>query len=147
MCSSDLLRAWSEILEALPGSRLVLKSASLDFHDTADRVLEAFEEFGIAAGRIELRGWAVQREAHLKMYEDIDIALDTFPYNGTTTTCEALWMGVPVVTRAGDVHMSRVGASLLHAAGLDDLIAQNAVEYVEAAVALAGDEERRRELR
>jgi predicted O-linked N-acetylglucosamine transferase (SPINDLY family) len=110
-------------------------------------VLEAFEEFGIAAGRIELRGWAVQREAHLKMYEDIDIALDTFPYNGTTTTCEALWMGVPVVTRAGPVHMSRVGASLLHAAGLDDLVAQNAVEYVEAAVALAGDEERRRELR
>lgn len=145
--SASTVRAWSEILDALPGSRLVLKSASLDFHDTADRVLEAFEEFGIAAGRIELRGWAVQREAHLKMYEGIDIALDTFPYNGTTTTCEALWMGVPVVTRAGDVHMSRVGASLLHAAGLDDLVAQNAVEYVEAAVALAGDEERRRELR
>lgn len=145
--SAGTVRAWSEILEAVPGSRLVLKSASLDFHDTADRVLEAFEEFGVAAGRIELRGWATEREAHLSMYDDIDVALDTFPYNGTTTTCEALWMGVPVVTRAGDVHMSRVGATLLHAAGLDDLVAQNAVEYVEAAVALAGDEERRRELR
>ena len=145
--SAGTLRAWSEILEALPGSRLVLKSASLDFHDTADRVLEAFEEFGIAAGRIELRGWAAQREAHLKMYEDIDIALDTFPYNGTTTTCEALWMGVPVVTLAGDVHMSRVGASLLAAAGLNNLIAHDADGFVKIAVEIARDYARRRELR
>ena len=145
--SAGTVRAWSEILDAVPGSRLVLKSASLNFHETADRVLEAFEEFGIAAGRIEVRGWVAQREAHLKMYEGIDIALDTFPYNGTTTTCEALLMGVPVVTRAGEVHMSRVGATLLHAAGLDDLVTHNAVEYVETAVALAGDADRRRELR
>ena len=145
--TAGAVRAWSEILEAVPGSRLVLKSASLNFHETADRVLEAFEECGVASGRIEVRGWVAQREAHLKMYEGIDIALDTFPYNGTTTTCEALWMGVPVVTRAGDVHMSRVGATLLHAAGLDDLVTNNAVEYVEAAVALACDDERRRELR
>ena len=81
------------------------------------------------------------------MYEGVDIALDTYPYNGTTTTCEALWMGVPVVTRAGEVHMSRVGASLLHAAGLGDLVAHDAVDYVETVVALACDQERRRELR
>ena len=105
------------------------------------------KDCGVEPGRVEARGWVGARAAHLALYEGVDIALDTFPYNGTTTTCEALWMGVPVVTRAGDVHMSRVGASLLHAAGLDDLIAQNAVEYVEAAVALAGDEDRRRELR
>ena len=145
--NAGMVRLWSAILEALPGSRLVLKSASLDFTETADRVLEGFEEFGIAAGRIEVRGWVAKREQHLQMYEGVDIALDTYPYNGTTTTCEALWMGVPVVTRAGEVHMSRVGASLLHAAGLGDLVAHDAVDYVETAVALACDEERRRELR
>ena len=143
----SMLRLWSEILRAVPGSRLLLKSASLNFTETADRVLESFDEFGIAAGRIELRGWAAQREQHLQMYDGVDIALDTWPYNGTTTTCEALWMGVPVVTRAGNVHMSRVGASLLHAAGLDDLVTHSGADYVETAVALAGDEERRRELR
>ena len=81
------------------------------------------------------------------MYEGVDIALDTHPYNGTTTTCEALWMGVPVVTLAGDVHMARVGASLLHSAGLDELIATDGEAYVAIAVALANDEARRRTLR
>ena len=145
--TAGTVRSWCAILEAVPGSRLVLKSASLNFTETVDRVLESFEQFGIAAGRVEVRGWVARRDQHLRMYEDVDIALDTYPYNGTTTTCEALWMGVPVVTRAGDVHMSRVGASLLHAAGLDDLVARDANDYVETAVALAGDEARRRELR
>jgi predicted O-linked N-acetylglucosamine transferase (SPINDLY family) len=145
--NAGMIHLWCAILEAVPGSRLVLKSASLNFAETADRVLESFEEFGVAAGRVEVRGWVAQREQHLRMYEGIDIALDTYPYNGTTTTCEALWMGVPVVTRAGGVHMSRVGASLLHAAGLDDLVTHDAQEYVDAAVALAGDELKRRELR
>lgn len=145
--NAGTVRAWSAILEAVPGSRLRLKSASLDFSETCDRVLESFEACGIAAGRVELHGWIAQRGQHLKMYEGVDIALDTYPYNGTTTTCEALWMGVPVVTRAGDVHMARVGASLLHAAGLDALVASAAQEYVDRAVALARDEARRRELR
>jgi predicted O-linked N-acetylglucosamine transferase (SPINDLY family) len=145
--TAGTLRLWCEILDAIPGSRLVLKSASLNFTETADRVIEAFEQFGIAGGRIDIRGWVARREQHLALYEGIDIALDTYPYNGTTTTCEALWMGVPVVTRAGDTHMSRVGASLLHAAGLDDLVTHDGTDYVETAVALAGDEARRRELR
>jgi predicted O-linked N-acetylglucosamine transferase (SPINDLY family) len=141
------VRLWSAILQAVPGSRLVLKSAALDFTETADRVLEAFEECGVAAGRVALRGWIAQRGAHLQMYEGVDIALDTHPYNGTTTTCEALWMGVPVVTLAGDVHMARVGASLLHSAGLDELIVTDSEAYVAIAVALANDEARRRTLR
>ncbi len=145
--TAGTLRLWCAILEAVPGSRLVLKSASLNFSETADRVIEAFEQFGIAGGRIETRGWIARREQHLAQYDGIDIALDTYPYNGTTTTCEALWMGVPVVTRTGDTHMSRVGASLLHAAGLDDLVTRDGTDYVETAVALAGDNARRRELR
>ena len=144
---AGMVRVWSRILEAVPGSRLVLKSAALNFAETGERVLEAFEQFGVAEGRVEVRGWIARREQHLQMYEGVDIALDTWPYNGTTTTCEALWMGVPVVTRAGSVHMSRVGASLLHAAGLDELVARDAQHYVDIAVALANDEAHRRELR
>ena len=144
--NQGMVKLWSDILAAVPASRLLLKASSLNYAETADRVLESFENCGVAAGRVELHGWVAGRGQHLRMYEGVDIALDTFPYNGTTTTCEALWMGVPVVTRAGDVHMARVGASLLHAAGLDELVARNAQQYVEIAVALANDTARRCEL-
>jgi predicted O-linked N-acetylglucosamine transferase (SPINDLY family) len=85
--------------------------------------------------------------AHLAAYHQVDIALDPFPYNGTTTTCEALWMGVPVVTLRGDRHVGRVGASLLTQVGLPDLIAASVEEYVEVAAALAVDAARLNELR
>ena len=114
---------------------------------TADRVRERFGAHGVEASRLDLRGWSADRTEHLRAYGEIDIALDTFPYNGTTTTCEALWMGVPVITMAGDSHMSRVGATLLAAAGLETLIAQTADEYVQSAVALATDAPRRERMR
>jgi tetratricopeptide (TPR) repeat protein len=79
---------------------------------------------------------------HIGMYSNIDIALDTFPYNGTTTTCEALWMGVPVITRKGIIHASRVGTSILKNSGLEDLIAESRPDYINKAVQLAGDIER-----
>ncbi len=75
----------------------------------------------------------------MALYSEVDVALDTFPYHGATTTCEALWMGVPVVTLAGPVHVSRVGVSLLHAAGLAELIAESPQEYVRKAAELAAD--------
>jgi predicted O-linked N-acetylglucosamine transferase (SPINDLY family) len=81
----------------------------------------------------------------LRAYYGIDIALDTFPYNGTTTTCEALFMGVPVVTLAGRAHLSRVGASLLTRVNLAELIAQTHEEYARIAISLARDASRRRE--
>ena len=79
---------------------------------------------------------------HLSMYAEMDIALDTFPYNGTTTTCEALWMGTPVVTLSGNRHAARVGASLLGRIGLDDCIATDIADYTEIAVKLATDQSR-----
>jgi predicted O-linked N-acetylglucosamine transferase (SPINDLY family) len=104
-------------------------------------------ERGVAAERIELVAWLPDAAAHLTLYHRMDIALDPFPYNGTTTSCEALWMGVPVVTLRGDRHAGRVGASLLSQIGLTDLIADSVEEYVEIAVALAGNTGRLSDLR
>ena len=84
---------------------------------------------------------------HLSRYGEVDIALDVFPYNGTTTTCEALWMGVPVVTLAGSIHVSRVSASILNNVGLADLVADTPEKYLEIAQRLAVDVEKRRALR
>jgi predicted O-linked N-acetylglucosamine transferase (SPINDLY family) len=98
------------------------------------------------AERIELVPMLADTAAHLGLYDRIDIALDPFPYNGTTTTCEASWMGVPVITLRGDRHAGRVGASLLTQLGLTELIADSVEEYVEIAVALAVDQARLGEL-
>lgn len=145
--TEPMVEVWSRILLAVPGSRVLLKAALLQNDRARDRVLAHFARAGVAADRVELRGWSSGRDTHLSAYADVDIALDTFPYNGTTTTCEALWMGVPVVTLAGDVHMARVGATLLASVGLDALVAQTPNAYVDAAVNLAHDRERLAEMR
>src|SRR5208282_4159051 len=84
-------------------------------------------------------GWEPEPGGHLALYNRVDIALDPFPYHGTTTTCEALWMGVPVITLAGQSHVSRVGVSLLSNVGLPELIAQTPEQYVSIARELAAD--------
>jgi len=145
--NAQSLRLWGRILAGVPGSRLVLKSSVLGFPDTVDRLLDAFERAGIDPAQVDLQGWISGRQQHLEAYHDVDIALDTFPYNGTTTTCEALWMGVPVITQAGEVHMSRVGASILHCVGLDELIARDDEQYVRCAIDLARDAGARAALR
>jgi len=96
-------------------------------------------ESKIDVSRIEILGWSVNTDDHLSLYGKVDIGLDPFPYNGTTTTCEALFMGVPVITLKGDMHCSRVGASLLTSAGLTQYIAQDVDEYVIKAVELANN--------
>jgi predicted O-linked N-acetylglucosamine transferase (SPINDLY family) len=138
---------WARILREVPGSRLLIKAGILRHEPTAVRVRECFAAHGVDDTRIELVAWVEDRASHLGLYGRADIALDTFPYNGTTTTCEALWMGVPVVTLAGEAHMSRVGATLLAATGLDDLVARTPEAYVNTAVMLARNPERRREMR
>jgi predicted O-linked N-acetylglucosamine transferase (SPINDLY family) len=101
----------------------------------------------VAAEQVEVVAQLPDSNAHLALYNRIDIALDPFPYNGTTTTCEALWMGVPVIALRGDRHAARVSASLLTAIGMNDLVADTVEGYVEIAVALAGNPASLHELR
>jgi predicted O-linked N-acetylglucosamine transferase (SPINDLY family) len=137
--SGDTVCLWAGILHRVKNSRLVIKSKQLIDPAICERLLQLFAIYGIGADRLELRTHSPSLESHLSCYNGIDIALDTFPYNGTTTTCEALWMGVPVITLAGDRHASRVGASLLAQAGLTGLVAQSAEHYISLAAFLAGN--------
>lgn len=137
--SPAAMRLWVRVLEALPDSRLALKSRALVDEKTAEDVLKRFEALGLGRGRLELSAWKSNTQEHLQAYGGVDIALDSTPYNGATTTCEALWMGVPVVSLAGTTHASRMGCSILRAAGLEKLVAQSEEGYVAAALRLAQD--------
>ena len=142
--SEELVALWSEVLNAVPGSRLVLKAWALSDEQVCATLRERFMRHGIAAERLEFRGVSTD---YLREYGDVDIALDPFPRTGGATTADALWMGVPVVTLAGERMIERQGASLLSAVGLDELIATDRADYVARAVALAQDPERRATLR
>ncbi len=145
--SRPLLDAWADILGRLPHALLLIKGRALFSNLAQRRVREAFEARGIDPARLMMLGWAPSTQQHLAAWGDVDIALDSFPYAGTTTTCEALYMGVPVVTRTGEAHVQNVGASLLAAVGLGDLVASDFEGYADRVVALAADEPRRRMLR
>ncbi len=138
---------WSRVLHALPGSRLLLKGKGLGEPGARRRVEKAFADCGVAAERVDLKGWAASAESHLALYHQVDIALDSFPYNGATTTCEALWMGAPVVSLAGRSHASRMGLSLLSAAGLPELARDSEAGFLAAAAELAADPARLAALR
>jgi protein O-GlcNAc transferase len=145
--SDETISAWSEILLRVAGARLLLKAKGLG-DPTARAILHGkFAAHGVTQDRIECIGHIQDTRAHLELYNRVDIALDTFPYNGTTTTCEALWMSVPVITRIGSRHASRVGLCLLHAAGLPELAAASTGEYTALATEWAADPARLGDLR
>jgi predicted O-linked N-acetylglucosamine transferase (SPINDLY family) len=142
-----VVAAWAEILRAVPGSRLVIKSGTLLDLTARERLVVRFERYGMDPDRLDLREGSSHGEM-LAEYGDIDIALDTFPFNGGMTTLEALWMGVPVVTIAGDTVVSRQTISALANIGLADELAFSGVEsYIAGAVALANNSARLAELR
>lgn len=124
---------WADILKAAPGTRLLLKTGALSDPPTREYTRRRFEARGVDGARVELRGWSDDTRHHLSLYDEVDLALDPLTYHGTTTTCEALLMGVPMLTVAGARHASRVGASLLHAAGMPEWIAQTPAEGVHLA--------------
>ncbi len=141
-----MMAASAEVLRRAPRARLILKSPILVDASTRRLVLERFRQQGVADGRVQLFG-PVRRQHHLGLYAWIDIALDTFPYHGTATTCEALWMGVPVVTLAGATHVSRVGVSLLASVGLSEWVAEGWEGYIEMAARKAREVDALAELR
>jgi protein O-GlcNAc transferase len=142
-----VIDAWASLLLRVPRSRLLLKARGLGEDPVRRRIWACFEQHGVPADRIELVAPPPGTGDHLATYGRVDIGLDPFPYNGTTTTCEALWMGVPVVGFAGVVHASRVGASILARVGLDDLSAPTLEASLDVAARLAADPDRLRELR
>jgi predicted O-linked N-acetylglucosamine transferase (SPINDLY family) len=129
---------WARLLAAVPDSRLLVKNAALADGGMRETLLGQLAAHGVDRDRVRLRA----HTAHARMlgeYGDVDIALDTFPYNGGLTTCEALWMGVPVVTMLGNAMISRQTAALLEAAGLPQLVARDERHFVEIATTLATD--------
>ncbi len=145
--NQQLIVLWSRLLHDIPMSRLFLKSPTLDEPEVRQRVQDGFAGSGISLDRLELSGRIISHADHLSSYHKVDIALDAFPYNGTTTTCEALWMGVPVVALSGDHHISRVGKALLTHVGVCELVASTEEEYLMLAKQLAADPDRLRQIR
>lgn len=131
---------WAQILRSVPDSRLILKWRTFNDDAFREKVTWAFVDRGVAAERIELRGPSFHADL-LKEYADIDIALDPFPFTGGLTSCEALWMGVPVITWPQSRVVSRQTHAFLHQIGLPELSARDAHDYVRIAVDLAGDAE------
>jgi predicted O-linked N-acetylglucosamine transferase (SPINDLY family) len=144
--NSRVVDLWCQILREAPQARLLVCRDPLH-GPTADYWRQQFLGRGVASERVELRRVQAIGMGHLAVYDDIDIALDPFPWNGHTTACEALWRGVPVVALRGTRHAARMVASVLTGLGLADLIAASPEEYLRLARALARDETRRAELR
>ncbi len=136
----EVMSLWSQILKRVENSRLIFKIRGGQHTQMREYYLGIFEELGVQKNRIEIHGHKSPVE-HLELYNRVDIGLDTFPYNGTTTTCEALWMGVPVISLVGDCHCSRVALSLFSRLDMTFFAAQNREEYINKACALAAKQD------
>ena len=143
--SDEVLAVWSRGLAAVPGSRLLLRTGA--GRSAEERIRDRLTACGIAPERLGFAGPTATRFAYLELYHAVDIALDPFPYNGVTTTCDALWMGVPVISQAGRMNVSRQGVRFLRTVGLDELLAETLEDYVRIAIELAGDPARLADLR
>ena len=136
------IKLWTEVLKSTPNSKLALKYKQLSDPKLKELIISRFVMNGISPDRIIVMEFNADINEHYGQYNKIDIALDTFPYNGTTTTCDALYMGVPVITLLGDRHCSRVSASLLTAVGLPELVAKDSGSFIRVASELAKDTDR-----
>jgi predicted O-linked N-acetylglucosamine transferase (SPINDLY family) len=132
--STEVINVWAQILSETSNSRIILKGHQFIDQRVKQRYLKLFKEAGVESNRVILLPLSENRQEHLELYNQVDLALDTFPYNGTTTTCEALWMGVPTLTYKGNSHVSRVSASILNRVKLDEFVASGTDEYIEKAM-------------
>jgi predicted O-linked N-acetylglucosamine transferase (SPINDLY family) len=140
------LSAWAAILRSVPRARLLMQARVFSDANMRRSITDFFKHRGITEDQLDLRPVTSLRQ-HMALLGNTDVTLDTWPFNGHTTTCHCLWMGSPTITRAGETFRSRMGPVTLHHLGLSELIARDDQEYVKIAVALAGDVERLRELR
>jgi len=137
--SEPTIQLWARLLREMPTARLLLKSQGLGNPKTAGRLRDQFVRAGVAAERIELHGAGLSKELHMGLYNRVDVGLDPFPYNGTTTTCDALWMGVPVVTLIGRSHVARVGLSLVTHLGFPEWAVETPDAYIAKCRQLTSD--------
>ena len=133
-----VLALWKQIFEMLPDARIFLQNPQTGRPKYIDEIRTRLRDIGIAADRVTIRGPSARSE-YFHSYREVDIVLDTFPFTGGTTTCEALWMGVPTVTLAGETMIARQGAALMRAGDLGDWVAETEADYVRKAVSFAGD--------
>jgi len=137
--TDQVINLWSKVLGETKNSRLLIKAGPLHDEQFCQWVWKRFESNNIPRESVELIGWTEDTASHLQLYSLVDIHLDTFPYNGTTTTCEALWQGVPTITLAGAHHRERVSMSILSQVGLEEFIAYSEKEYIAIAVKTANN--------
>lgn len=142
-----VIALWSRLLKELPQARLLLKTQAFDDPATRDRFRTMFQSHGVDGARLDLHGHSNSIGEHLAQYAEIDIALDPFPYNGGTSTLEALWMGVPVLSLVGDRSSARHGFSILSTLGLPELVSRTPEAFLRGARSLADDAARRADLR
>lgn len=145
--NKEVIALWSHLMHRLPGSRLRLMAKPLADASTRNRYLALFQANGIPSNRIEMVTYTPSYYDYLNQYSQIDISLDPFPHNGHTTTCDSLWMGVPVMTLRGDRYASRMGASILARLQLEAFISDTKEAYLQSIVNLATDWDRLQELR
>jgi predicted O-linked N-acetylglucosamine transferase (SPINDLY family) len=144
--TGQVIEAWSRILQQVPDSSLILRNAALGSDGARQFVHQLFEQQHVSPARVHLHGPSDHYQ-FLETYRDIDIALDTFPYNGGTTTSEAIWQGVPVVALSGDRWVARTSASILRSANLAELVGQGLEDYISLAIGLANSPDRLIDLR
>lgn len=137
--SDSCIRLWSNAMHSVEGSRMILKSKGFQDPTVVHHTILRFAKFGIDSERLSFLARTASLREHLGLYGQIDIALDTCPYNGTTTTCESLWMGVPVFTVLGEMHHERVSASILNAVGLPELVGETQEDMVKRVVSCCAD--------
>jgi len=135
--SDGILRLWGELLEAIPGSNLVLKASAASDPYTQTLLVRRMRRFGLDPERVIWLPLAPTHREHLQQYCQMDVALDTYPNGGCTTTCEALWMGVPVITLTGSHYVSRMSTAVLHGADLGHFCASSHQHYLDIARQMA----------
>lgn len=145
--NESVVALWSDILNRVPGSSLFMKNGSLGDEAIRNKVYQWFEKYGVDRARVEMENHTETKAEHFALYKKVDLHLDTFPYNGTTTTCEALWQGVPTLCYEGESHRSRVGVSIMCQVGLEDFVAKDRDHYVQLAVDKARDKRALKSLR